>query len=45
MRLERRIDVILVLNGWLFEDLNVVKVGRKGAINIVLSVGFKSVEK
>ena len=45
MRLERRIDVILVLNGWLLEELNVVEVGRKRAINIVLSVGFKSVEK
>ena len=45
MRFERRMDVILVLNGWLLEDLNVVEVGGKRAINIVLSVGLNEVLK
>ena len=38
-------DLILVLNGWLLEDLNVVEVGGKRAINIVLSVGLNEVLK
>ena len=37
--------MILVLNGWLLEDLNVVEVGGKRAINIVLSVGLNEVLK
>ena len=45
MRFERRMDVILVFNGWLLEDLNVGEAGGKRTINVVLSVGFISVEK
>ena len=45
MRFEKRMDVILGFNGWLLEDLNVVEVGGNRTINVVLSVGFISVEK
>ena len=45
MWIDRRMEVILGFNGWLLEDLNVVEVGGKRTINVVLSVGFNSVEK
>ena len=37
--------MILGFNAWLLEDFDVVEVGGKRTINVVLSVGFISVEK